>query len=153
VHEMTQAWQQAHGRPSARGYHNAEWSEKLKSVGLYPSSTGMVGGRETGQHMSDYIIPDGLFARSYERLAATGWRLNLQSAPHANPTRAPKSKTKFNCTSCGQNAWGKPDLAILCKPCGIQMRSRSSSSTISCEPKPVTVTALSYEEIEPPLKR
>ena len=44
----------------------SEWSEKLKSAGLYPSSTGMVGGKETGQHMSDYVIPDGPFVRSYE---------------------------------------------------------------------------------------
>ena len=127
VHEMTHVWQQAHGKPPARGYHNQEWSEKLKSVGLYPSSTGMVGGKETGQHMSDYIIPDGPFVRSYERLAETGWRLNLQSAPHANPTRAPKLKTKFRCESCGQNAWGKPDLKIICKPCGTQMRAAAGS--------------------------
>jgi predicted SprT family Zn-dependent metalloprotease len=134
VHEMTHAWQHAHGKPPARGYHNAEWAEKMKSVGLFPSSTGMVGGRETGSHMSDYVIPDGPFVRSYEKLAATGWRLNLQSAPHSNPTRAPKLKTKFSCRSCGQNAWGKPDLQIICKPCGIQMRAKTEAPVVVTPP-------------------
>jgi hypothetical protein len=74
----------------------------------------------------------------------------LQSAPHSNPTKAPKLKTKFSCESCGQNAWGKPELKIICKPCGIQMRAtRGAAST---EPKPVPVTPPSYE-IEPPVKR
>jgi hypothetical protein len=155
VHEMTHAWQRDHGQPSARGYHNAEWSEKMKSIGLYPSSTGMVGGRETGQRMSDYIIPDGPFVRSYERLAATGWRLNLQSAPYSNPTKAPKSKDKFTCKSCGQNAWGKPDLAIICKHCGIQMRAAKTAAPVMPlplrEPIPLIepVTA-SSDETEPP---
>src|SRR5262249_21368116 len=132
----------------------------LKSVGLYPSSNGMVGGRETGQAMSDYIIPDGPFVRSYERLAATGWRLNLQSAPHSNPTKAPKNKTKFTCDLCGYNVWAKPPSPTAFPACGacsvkeheaVIMRATERGTT-SYEPKPVPVTAPSYE-IEPPLKR
>jgi hypothetical protein len=90
--------------------------------GLQPSSTGMVGGKETGQRMSDYIIPGGPFTKAYARLAAKGWKLNLQSAHRPGPKGGINSKTKFTCSSCGQNAWGKPDLAILCKPCKVQMR-------------------------------
>src|SRR5262249_19243698 len=41
VHEMVHVWQHAHGKPSARGYHNTQWSAKMKSIGLQPSSTGM----------------------------------------------------------------------------------------------------------------
>jgi hypothetical protein len=121
VHEMDHVWQDQHGTPSACGYHNREWAEKLKSVGLYPSSTGMPGGKETGQRMADYIIPGGPFERSYDRLAATGWRLNLQSAPRPGKPGGTNSKTKFTCVLCHQNAWGKPDLAILCEPCGTKM--------------------------------
>jgi hypothetical protein len=40
----------------------------------------MVGGKETGQHMSHYVIPGTLFPQTYTKLAATGWKLNLQSA-------------------------------------------------------------------------
>ena len=68
VYEMAHDWQHQYGKPSKRGYHNAEWSAKMKEIGLYPSSTGMPGGKETGQRMSDCIIPDGRFARSYDDL-------------------------------------------------------------------------------------
>ena len=64
VHEMAHVWQQVHGTPSARGYHNREWAAKMKAIGLQPSSTGMVGGKETGQRMSDYIIPNGEFTKA-----------------------------------------------------------------------------------------
>jgi SprT-like family len=122
VHEMAHVWQHAFGKPAARGYHNKEWAAKMKAIGLQPSSTGMVGGKETGQRMRDYIIPDGPFTKAFAQLAATGWKLNLQSAHRAGGKTAPSSKTKFTCPSCAQNAWGKPDLAILCELCGLKMR-------------------------------
>jgi SprT-like family len=122
VHEMVHHWQQQFGTPSARGYHNREWAAKMKAIGLQPSSTGMVGGKETGQRMRDYVIPDGPFTKAYAKLAATGWRLNLQSAHRAGGKQAPPSKLKFTCPACAQNAWGKPDLAILCEPCGLRMQ-------------------------------
>jgi predicted SprT family Zn-dependent metalloprotease len=53
VHEQAHVWQHYFGKPSARGYHNREWAAKMKSIGLMPSSTGMVGGKETGQRMRD----------------------------------------------------------------------------------------------------
>lgn len=28
-----------------------------------------------------------------------------------------KSKTKFTCSECGANAWGKPELKIVCADC------------------------------------
>jgi hypothetical protein len=117
AHEQVHAWQQAFGAPSARTYHNREWAAKMKSVGLQPSSTGAVGGKETGQSVTHYIIPDGAFSRAYAKLAAIGWKLNLQSAPRQGPKGGRDSKTPFTCPVCGQNAWGKPDLAIDCHPC------------------------------------
>jgi hypothetical protein len=122
VHEMTHCWQQQHGTPSARGYHNKEWAAKMKAIGLQPSNTGAVGGKETGQQVSHYVIPDGPFAKVFADLAARGWRLNLESAWRPGPDGGRKSKTKFTCSGCGQNAWGKPDLAITCTPCGIAMQ-------------------------------
>jgi hypothetical protein len=120
VHEMVHVWQHAFGQPSARGYHNKEWAAKMKAVGLQPSNTGMVGGKVTGQKMMDYIIPNGAFATAYANLAATGWKLNLQSAHLPGAKGGTNSKTKFTCLSCGRNAWGKPDTEITCTPCVIQ---------------------------------
>src|SRR5215216_3765978 len=90
---------------------------------LAASSNGMVGGKETGQRMLDYVIPDGAFANASFELAARGWRLNLQSTPRPGAQGGTKnSKTTFTCPGCGQNAWGKPDLLISCIPCGRPMR-------------------------------
>jgi predicted SprT family Zn-dependent metalloprotease len=118
VHEMCHAWQQQCGKPSKRGYHNREWADKMKSIGLQPSSTGMVGGNEVGQRMSDYVIPDGRFVLAFAELARTGWKLNLQSAPRAGGTKAPVSKVKSTCPKCGGNAWAKPDYVLACVACG-----------------------------------
>src|SRR6516164_7941244 len=120
VHEQHHLWQHAVGKPAPRGYHNKEWAAKMKSNGLQPSSTGMVGGKETGQHMLDYVIPGGRFEQSYERLADTGWKLNLESAHRPGPKGAGPNtnKGKFSCEAdCGQNAWGKPSLDTVCVPC------------------------------------
>jgi hypothetical protein len=123
VHEQVHAWQQAFGNPSARTYHNREWAAKMKSLGLQPSSTGAVGGKETGQSMTHYIIAEGPFAKAYAKLAKTEWKLNLQSAHRPGPSGGTNSKTKFSCSRCGQNAWGKPDLNVTCTPCGVRMRA------------------------------
>jgi hypothetical protein len=121
VHEMVHAWQEVFGKPSRRGYHNKEWAAKMKVVGLYPSSTGMVGRKETGQRMSDYPIPGGAFQIAYGKLAATGFKLNWQSSVRSTKENGPNSKTKFTCGQCSQNAWGKPDLQIRCNVCDIEM--------------------------------
>jgi SprT-like family protein len=130
VHEMTHVWQHVSGKPSARGYHNKEWAAKMKSIGLQPSSTGMVGGKETGQHMMDYIIPDGPFTKAFAALATTGWKLNLQSAARAGGTKAPPSKIKFTCPSCGSNMWGKPDSKDICGECK-QWRKAAIAADVS----------------------
>jgi predicted SprT family Zn-dependent metalloprotease len=40
VHEMVHLWQHQFGAPSRCGYHNAEWADKMESIGLMPSDTG-----------------------------------------------------------------------------------------------------------------
>jgi len=120
VHEQHHLWQHTAGKPAPRGYHNKEWAAKMKANGLQPSSTGMVGGKETGQRMLDYVIPGGRFEQSYERLAGAGWKLNLESAHRPGPKGAGPNtnKSKFSCEAdCGQNAWGKPSLDTVCVPC------------------------------------
>lgn len=68
-HEMCHLWQEHFGTPSRRTYHNAEWGEKMKSIGLFPSSTGKEGGKETGQQMMEYPIENGNFLRVCKDLA------------------------------------------------------------------------------------
>ena len=69
AHEMVHLKQEVFGKPSKRGYHNREWAEMMKAIGLMPSNTGAIGGKETGQQMDHYILPDGAFACAFAELA------------------------------------------------------------------------------------
>jgi len=118
AHEMAHVWQQSHGTPPRRCYHDQQWAAKMKEIGLRPSDTGQVGGKETGQSVSHYIIPGGAYAKAYAKLQARGLQLHWQSAPAGRQAKAKKaSKTKFTCPDCGQNAWAKPDALLGCYAC------------------------------------
>jgi predicted SprT family Zn-dependent metalloprotease len=122
AHEMAHVWQQSHGKPPTRCYHDREWVAKMKEIGLQPTTTGEPGGKETGQSVTHYIIPGGRYAKAYAKLKATGFKLHWESAaPEGKLGKQRKakkaSKTKFTCTECGQNAWAKPDAALICGGC------------------------------------
>jgi predicted SprT family Zn-dependent metalloprotease len=118
AHEMVHVWQQSHGKPPRQAYHDRQWAAKMKEIGLQPSATGEPGGKETGQHMSHYIVRGGGYALAFAKLAAKGWRLDWQSMPEGITAKKKKaSKTKFSCPDCGQNAWGKPDTLLVCGVC------------------------------------
>jgi len=121
AHEMAHVWQQAHGTPPRRSYHDREWAGKMKEIGLQPSTTGEPGGGETGQSVTHYIAPGGAYAAAYAKLKASGFQLHWESAPDGKQggARAKKaaSKTKFSCPECGQNAWAKPDAMLICGEC------------------------------------
>lgn len=127
VHEMVHCSQQHFGTPSRRGYHNKEWAAQMVAIGLMPSDTGAPGGKQTGQRVSHYIIEGGPFDEAAETLLASGFRLNWQSvnlAGETEKTAKAQSKTKYTCPSCGQNAWAKPDAALLCGGCEVPMEAR-----------------------------
>lgn len=119
AHEMVHLQQYRFGKPSKRGYHNREWASLMKAIGLMPSNTGAVGGKETGSQMTYFILPDGAYQRAFKALAATGWRLNLQSTITAGAEKKPASKVKFTCPGCGSNMWGKPDSLDICGECNV----------------------------------
>ena len=77
AHEMVHIWQAHFGKPGRRGYHNQEWADKMKSIGLMPSSTGKPGGSKTGESMMDYVILEGRFIYACRRLIKTGFRFPL----------------------------------------------------------------------------
>lgn len=88
VHEMTHLWQQHFGTPSRSGYHNAQWADKLESIGLMPSNTGIPGGKRLGQQMADYAIAGGPFDSAAKRLVASGFAISwLDRYPAQPPSR------------------------------------------------------------------
>ena len=84
-----------------------------------PSETGEAGGKTTGQSVTHYIMAGEAFDRAAEALLATGFQLRWQSyACDAEVAqRKAKSKTKFTCPGCGQNAWAKRDASLMCGDC------------------------------------
>ena len=118
AHEMVHVWQQTYGKIPRRAYHDKQWSEKMKAVGLYPSTTGEPGGKETGQSVTHYIIEGGSYDQAYAKFAATGFQLSWQSQPFGiERKKKTASKTKYTCGTCGTNAWAKPDTSLICGAC------------------------------------
>lgn len=76
VHEQVHQWQAHFGKRSRGGYHNAEWANKMESVGLMPSHTGEPGGKRLGQQMTHYIIEGGPFDVACKELIAQGRMLS-----------------------------------------------------------------------------
>jgi predicted SprT family Zn-dependent metalloprotease len=119
AHEMAHLWQQVHGTPPRRCYHDREWAAKMKEVGLQPTENGEPGGKETGQRVTHYVIKGGPYQRAFNELARKGLKLHWESpAGMAAETKAKKeSKTKYTCPACEQNAWAKPDAVLICGNC------------------------------------
>jgi len=123
AHEMVHVWRETQDRPPRRCYHDKKWAAQMKQIGLQPSHTGKPGGRETGQSMTHYIIPNGPYAKAYTKLKASGFQLQWQSKRHAQAKTKAASKTKFTCPQCQQNAWAKPDAQLECAVCSQPMGS------------------------------
>lgn len=117
VHEMVHEWQQEYGRPSRSGYHNKEWGNKMIEIGLHPSNTGKVGGKQTGQQMTHYVIDGGRFeiafnAMPHEFLIPFKSRIQNESTKKSPVS---KDKIKYSC-NCS-NVWGKSGLTLFCANC------------------------------------
>jgi hypothetical protein len=133
VHEMAHVWQHHCGKPGRGGYHNKEWGSKMKAIGLYPSNTGKPGGKETGDQMMDYIIDDGPFQKALGALVKKGFAITWaewmpeptnhdendgEEIPIASPPDK-SNRVKYRCPSCASNAWGKPNLLLVCGKCRV----------------------------------
>ena len=157
VHEMAHVWQQSCGTPPRRSYHDRQWAAKMKEIGLQPTDTGEPGGKETGQSITHYIIPGGLYATTYAKLKARGFQLRWQSAPEGKQAKAKKaSKTKFTCPDCGQNAWAKPDALLVCGTCYedcegeiVRMLAESNDETDQFQTRAVTPKQSFYSMRKP----
>lgn len=122
VHEMTHLEQHHFGKPSRSGYHNRRWATLMKAVGLIPSDTGALGGKETGQQMTHYIEPGGRFAHACAKFIETHGFI-LPYVEIWSGVDAGKNKTKYTCSRCGLNAWAKPGVLILCGECKQQLEA------------------------------
>lgn len=128
VHEMVHLHQHQYGKPGRGRYHNQEWAEQMETIGLMSSSTGQPGGQKTGECVSHYVLPGGLFNQVVQELFKTGLALNWQSG-FAKGTggqggrRVSRNKTTFHCPHCGQKAWAKLTAQLICGACQRHMQA------------------------------
>jgi predicted SprT family Zn-dependent metalloprotease len=117
VHEMAHCWQQVYGKPGRGGYHNKQWARKMIDLGLHPTATGEIGGKQTGSRMTHVIIQHGAFDVACDLLLESGWTLEWASfSPTKMPSDSSRNKVKYTC-ACNHKVWGKPALNIICPDC------------------------------------
>jgi predicted SprT family Zn-dependent metalloprotease len=132
VHEMCHHFQYLFGRPGKRGYHNKQFSRIMFSVGLMCSSTGQPGGKITGRSIADYAIAGGLFDTVFMRMPEEfilpfkpyEQEVFLELETREENAAKDKNKIKYSCPICKINAWGKPDLKLICGVCNKPLCSK-----------------------------
>lgn len=132
VHEMVHLKQEHFGKPGVRGYHNKEFARFLKEVGLYPSSTGAKGGKETGYAVADYVIRGGPFDEATKTLFLSGFTVSWHDAnarpikkgdpQPLTPSVKKPTRQKFSCPKCRLNAWAKYEAPLVCGKCARKMK-------------------------------
>ena len=118
VHEMCHLEHHENGEmQSKKGYHNKEWGGMMKAVGLHPSANGLPGGRETGFHMTHYIVDGGPFDLAFKAMPSEHL---LPWACHIEPEKVTvaKKRSKYHCAACDFNVFSsKEGLSLLCGEC------------------------------------
>lgn len=137
AHEMVHLWQHHFGKPGRGRYHNREWADRMKTIGLYPSDTGKPGGKEIGDSMTHYVIEGGPFERAASELIVNGFSLKWREALAQNngysiagdpidgrAGNANKSgkRIKYSCPICALNVWARHDAQIDCHEHKLLMR-------------------------------
>ena len=141
VHECVHQFQQHFGTPGRSRYHNKEWSDKMESIGLMPTSTGKEGGKKTGDRMSHYTIEGMLFDNSCKRLVTKNFRITwadrfppvkevesiatFSPAPDAVEGQEPVDKPIINSAAEEMKGWG-------IEVADIPPKKKSTRAKLSC---------------------
>ena len=83
--------------------------------------TGMVGGKETGQRMTHYIIPGGAVRAGVRQ--ARGDRLETEPAKRASRRRARRhqaARPSSTVLAADEPGWGKPNSPPICTACMLE---------------------------------
>jgi hypothetical protein len=126
AHEMVHLWQHHFGKPGRGRYHNKEWAEKMKSIGLQPTSTGKDDGAETGDVMGHIIVSDGAFDRAVRKLLAKGLVVSWIEQPEKQADTAEDDdekvekesksdkRVRYLCPHRDTKAWAKHGAKLVC---------------------------------------
>lgn len=118
VHEMCHLERQITGKAPRGGYHDKQWAEMMLAVGLTPVSYDKPG-TMLGQKVSHEIEAGGAFERAFNAMP-TDFLLPFSHVAIVDKVKKKKkaaSKTKYTCSGCESNIWGKPSLVVMCGDC------------------------------------
>jgi hypothetical protein len=128
VHEMVHLWQHHFGERPRKGYHDGQWAAKMREVGLIPTATGEMGGRETGQKATHLVEENGRYAQAVAKLLKEHPAIlyhDRSSEDDVVRKKKAASKTKYTCRGCGLNAWAKPAAPLVCGACQEPMQAEN----------------------------
>jgi SprT-like family protein len=125
AHEMVHATQFRDKTIGRGNYHNADFRDRMKSIGLQASHTGVPGGRDIGSGMTHYIIEHGPFDTVIDKILREGFAFPVEvTSPDENAggtwrgktgaVAKDPSKAKFYCQNCGQIARAKKTANLKC---------------------------------------
>lgn len=135
VKEMVHIWQLHYGKPGRGRYCNKEFSEKLKTLGLAPSSTGEPGGAETGDKVLCYPMAGGQFLRACGSLLRTEFRITWMDRHPIRPehvaTPEGLEEDPAVSTLVELGAFSIPEVSDLAEPAA--PKNSSNRTKYSCE--------------------
>jgi len=160
AHEMVHLWQHHFGAPGRGRYHNKEWVEKMRSIGLQPTSTGKDDGAETGDVMGHLIVPDGPFDRVVRKLLARGLVVSWTEQPEKRPVAGDDAdgdedgkaesksgkRVRYICPHGDMKAWAKHGAKLVC---GEHMETMEVKQPTPRGYRDITPTAEEAESEEP----
>jgi predicted SprT family Zn-dependent metalloprotease len=160
AHEMVHLWQHHFCQPGRGRYHNREWAEKMKLIGLQPTSTGNDDGPETGDVMGHLIVPDGAFDRAVRKMLARGLVVLWIEQPEKRPTSGDDvdgdedaqadsksgKRVRYICPHGDMKAWAKHGAKLVC---GEHMEAMEVIQPTPRGYRDITPTAEEAESEEP----
>lgn len=140
AHEMAHLWQHEFGQTTRRAYHNKQFAEKMREIGLKTYNIRNPS-RDVGQGVRETVIKDGLFEQAAKELnfdlrwmsrtpgrtappppplpilvpfndpnVISGPAEPDEPLPPPPPVRDPKQKITYQCPVCKKKVWGAPGL-------------------------------------------
>lgn len=134
AHQACHQYRQHSRQPPRRAYHDQVWAEKMVEIGLQPSSTGLPGGRVTGQKVSHYLLEGGGLSLLIRELHDQGLDINLAAAagPAGAGTRSANKKawarTKYTCAGCNKSVLGGDQYNLVCGDCQLPLTPEVSTA-------------------------
>lgn len=129
LHEMIHLAVEHSGKGPKRAYHCKIWAGIMKEMGLQPVAIVKgqpVPGKETGANCTHEIIKGGPFDKSADELLATGFQFSWGAVAEPEKEKGKKkskagAKVAHECPKCGDKAWGKSSLKLVCGNDGAKM--------------------------------